>query len=364
MMTRPGTVLVATSLALMSSAGVRSEVQFQKIAGTDSVFSDFEFSRPAINDAGTVAFFARVAPFGDGGIFVARHGTITPVATVLDSGIAGLSSAPELNNSGSVVFGAQLETGQQAVMLARKGVLTPIAVSASELTLGYYGGSINNAGAVAFEGEDEHGRGAIFVARRGVVSAIADASPPFSPFGVFSTPTINGSGAVAFTALLDDGNAGVVLVRGGEITIIASTDPSGPFQAIGFGATVNDAGEVAFRADLRGGEQCIFIWRHGRLTPRVCTGRGFADLGDIMALNDGGTVAFVAALASGGFGLFVGADPVADRIIVTGDPLDGSVVVSVEMLFRALNEASQLVFSARLADFRQGIYVANVGAAR
>jgi hypothetical protein len=44
-------------------------------------------------------------------------------------------------------------------------------------------------------------------------------------------------------------------------------------------------------------------------------------------INNNGTVVFFAMLDTGEIGLFTGPDPVADRVIATGDPLLGSIVV-------------------------------------
>jgi hypothetical protein len=211
---------------------------------------------------------------------------------------------------------------------------------------------------VAFEGEDDQGQGAIFVARHGRVSAVAG---PF--FTGFSDPTINNVGAVAFTAGLNTGPGGAFVggafvVRGGEVTTIATTAPDSPFESIGFGATINDSGAVAFQADLRSGGQGIFLWRNGQLRPVITTSGVFTGLASPVALNNRGTIAFLATThGETAGGLFVGPDAVADKVIGIGDPLDGSSVTSLGLSFKGLNEAGQVVFRADLADGRQGYYV-------
>ena len=74
-----------------------------------------------------------------------------------------------------------------------------------------------------------------------------------------------------------------------------------------------------------------------------------------LSLNDAGTVAFLADLRAGGSGLFTGSDPVADRIIGTGDALFGSVVTGLSFYRDGLNNNGELAFRATLADGRQVI---------
>jgi len=68
------------------------------------------------------------------------------------------------------------------------------------------------------------------------------------------------------------------------------------------------------------------------------------------ALNNNGEVAFLADLDSGGSGIFVGPDPVADRVIGTGDTLDGSTVSNLRFCDEGLNDSGQLVFQATFND--------------
>ena len=72
------------------------------------------------------------------------------------------------------------------------------------------------------------------------------------------------------------------------------------------------------------------------------------------AINDLGTVVFFGFLDAGPSGIFTGPDPVAHRVIATGDPLFGSTVTGLGF-FRGLNERNEVVFSFSLADGRNGI---------
>ncbi len=90
------------------------------------------------------------------------------------------------------------------------------------------------------------------------------------------------------------------------------------------------------------------------------TGGTFTGFSANPAINNAGTVAFRAGLRAGGNGVFTGADPLANRVIGTGDALFGSAVTGLSFGNEGLNDAGQLAFRASLADGRQVIGRANV----
>ncbi len=81
------------------------------------------------------------------------------------------------------------------------------------------------------------------------------------------------------------------------------------------------------------------------------------------SINNRGTVTFLARLDAGGSGVFTGPDPVADKVIATGDPLLGSTVANLAISQSepgvGLNEKGQIAFFAELANGTQGIYRAD-----
>jgi len=72
-------------------------------------------------------------------------------------------------------------------------------------------------------------------------------------------------------------------------------------------------------------------------------------------INDKGQVAFFGILDNFQMGLFVGPDPIADRVILIGDPMDGSTVINISVFRDYFNNAGQLVFTVLLADGRTEI---------
>jgi hypothetical protein len=70
-------------------------------------------------------------------------------------------------------------------------------------------------------------------------------------------------------------------------------------------------------------------------------------------------VAFAATLSAGGGGVFTGGDPAADKVIATGDELDGATVTEVHLFRQGLNDNGQVAFFARLDDGTSGIFRAD-----
>jgi hypothetical protein len=69
------------------------------------------------------------------------------------------------------------------------------------------------------------------------------------------------------------------------------------------------------------------------------------------SLNNHGEVAFQARLDDfSTSGVFVGPKASADRVVATGDTLDGATVQSLSFCEEGLNDAGQLAFTATFAD--------------
>jgi hypothetical protein len=76
------------------------------------------------------------------------------------------------------------------------------------------------------------------------------------------------------------------------------------------------------------------------------------------SINARGEVAFIAILDTGEVGIFTGPDPVADKVIASGDSLSGLLVTFVNAFSQSLNDHGQIAFVASFADGTSGIYVA------
>ena len=325
-----------------------TDYTFTKIADTSGPF-DYLFT-PSINDSGTVAFIATLDAGGEG-VFIGNGTTITTVAD--DSGpFFAFAEYLRINNSNKVAFIGWPDTVDRSGVFISDGTTTTTIDDTTGPFIEFQGLSINNNNVVAFIGRRLIGgfinKTTDVVTGDGTtVTTIADDSGKFD--GFYET-SINDSGTVAFIATLDAGGKGVFIGDGTTITTVA--DDSGPFMFFN-GAEINSGGAVAFSAGPDIGGLGIFIY-DGIATTKVVDDSGPFDRLWGFGLNDSGTVAFYARLDGGvAIGIFTGPDPVADKVIQTGDALFGSTVTNIEFYNDALNNSSQIAFRAELADGRQ-----------
>lgn len=155
---------------------------------------------------------------------------------------------------------------------------------------------------------------------------------------------------MAFLAGLDAGGGRIFTSDGTTTTTIADTNWFGDID-------INDRGTVAFRdcPTERCTESSILL-SDGTRSTTIADTRGIFSSFDTPFINNRGMIAFSANLDTGGRGIFTGPDPVADKVIATGDSFFGSTVIQV--LPPDLNNSGQIVFDAILADGTRGIYVA------
>jgi hypothetical protein len=347
-------VLLLTTLVVSAGSAVPANTgpyTFTNIADTTGPFNFFN-PVALINARGTVAFSAGLDA-GGLGIFIGSGGRIT---TIVDTGgPLNATFFPAINAGGTVAFVAELDAGGKRIFVSRGGPLTTIADTGGPFSDFLIGPAINAGGTVAFTAELVTGGHGVFTGRGGPLTTIADTNGPLDSI---SFPAINANGTVAFNGRLDDGRFGIFAGRGGAITTIAdSRAPANSFMA----PAINAHGTVAFAGDLDTGAGGIFTGRGGPLTTIVdgsgpFNGYSFPSL----AIDSNGTVAFAAERRSRRedvFGIFTGPDPMADKVIGTGDALFGSTVTIVgffsSMAF--LNDAGQVAFFYQLADGRTGI---------
>lgn len=331
-----------------------------------------DFGDPALNDAGQVAFSARLFGVGvnssnDGGLFrstgpgifeIAREGQAAPV------GLGGFlaPSSPVINNAGQVGFivglaGAGVtpatngaiyrNDGSSVVQIAREGQPNPAGFGAfvefGSLTLNGIGnmGFFARLGGAGVHPSNDQG---LYVANGAtIVPVVQEGQPTPAGPGAFAgfSPTIalNDAGQVAFLASLDgDGVTSYnnsALYRSEEVDAVqiartGQAAPSGPGQFTRLGSfTLSDAGEVAFLATLGGegvdssnyeglyrsdGSAVVPIARVGdALTAGPGSYRDLSFPTFLPMINDSGEVAFLAELGG------VGVDSTNDRGLYRSD---------------------------------------------
>jgi hypothetical protein len=354
-------------VGLLIAAGLSALCAFSSAAATSYTFTDIAdtagpFGRfgvyPSINAAGTVAFEADLTN-GQLGVFTGRGG---PVTTIAETGVGspfGSFGFPVINQRGTVAFVAGTSAGT-GIFTATRGAVTPVVDNILPPFEGFADPSLNRAGTSAFVAELKTGELQVLKGTGPPFTVVADNRGTIDGF-VNNGTSINARGTVAFSARFKVGGAGVFTGRGGNLTAIADTD--GIFS--GFGQDfpkINNQGKVAFVGDLKSGDQGVFLGTGKTLTTIADTREGFS-LFVNTDINNRGTVAFSGFLDAGGEGIFTGADLTADRVIGTGDVLDGATVIRLgggAGLSRIdLNDRGQLVFGATLSDGREGIFRAD-----
>ena len=145
--------------------------------------------------------------------------------------------------------------------------------------------------------------------------------------------------------------------REGQFTTVVAPDPSDP--SVGYGAPIlNDVGTVAFQRFFfdetaqQSAEEIVKIDADGTRTVVAGTSGEFAFFGGRPpSLDNNGDVTFLATLDDfSTTGIFVGPDPINDRVISTGDVLDGSTVQNINFCEEGLSDSGELAFAAQLAD--------------
>ncbi|MEX2168639.1 MAG: choice-of-anchor tandem repeat NxxGxxAF-containing protein [Pirellulales bacterium] len=237
------------------------------IAGNEigSPFSEFSSGGiEAINDAGTVAFYARRRASAGGGEGIFTRSGAGPITTVADStsGVfSGLSSQPAINAGGSVAFsGDGTAPGVLAgiFVVAPGGGVTTI-VDASDGFTGPGTTSLNNSGTVAFVARNGSVQG-IFTGNGGALTTVADESDGFRQF--LSTPAINNNGLVVFDALLEDNRRGIFTGPdpvADKVILAGETLFGGTVIDTQFRNGLNDNGDIAFKYSLDNGVEGLAV---------------------------------------------------------------------------------------------------------
>jgi hypothetical protein len=364
--------------AMFSGARAQAAPQYTFTRVADSAadgFDPFSFECSAINNQGDIAFRTARPARGGGpviqGIYRANANG-KKLTTIAEFGGPGagfdfLGQIPSINDQGEVSFAVSqvserdfVET--QSVMRGSGKKPTTIATTADEFNRFGFEPTLNNSGVVSFkaqldtldEGNFDQG---LFSGQGGkranITTYYLSSSSQFSEFGTLSRPSINNLGEIAFEESVDGESAsGIFVTEGDGFKEIAAPDSN----VIVGRPNHNDSGTVAFHRFFNDqpGEELV-SGNGGPLTVVADTSGEFASFGHFFgftppALNNNGDVAFFADLDSGGSGIFVGRDPVGDRVIGTGDTLDGSTVTRLRFCDEGLNDSGQLAFQTTFDD--------------
>ena len=255
---------------------------------------------PALGDDGTMVFAAAIAGGrAVEGLFVARNGTVRPVALAGaqapgNAGVLATLDAPAINARGDIVFLAGLRRGREtleAVFIASGGRLRKVVAQGDPAPSG---GSfaafgppiIDRDGAVAF-GAAIEGRsvpGGIFIWKADqlrMVLGAGDESPIGGIFAKFSERIGFGDqGTVVFHGQLKGAPAaaGIFAIRDGRTQAVARLGDTAPgggqYSNFGLWPVVSEKGTIAFTAAVDGGPSPVIAVRIAASGPRRVVGVG------------------------------------------------------------------------------------------
>ncbi len=344
---------MALAATWVTTDALASTYVFENIADTTGSFADFQ--DVALNDSNQVAFQA-TSDDTSTGVFRWDGGALTtiaesgPVFTEIFTG-----RRISINSSGEVAFLADLVGGGGGVFRGSGGAVTTIADTITDLTGTNAGSStsINDAGFVAFSGAIV-GITNILIGDGGALSSIAHVGAEYNFVG--GRPQINNQGVVSFFGTPAGHDTGVFLSDGTTNTEIA--DISGIAAGFLLNGGLNDNGVASFVALADGSfERRIYIGNGGPLTEVAKVADGFSSL-SVPDINNNGQLAFGAGIGALGNGIFTGSDPVADRVVGTGDALFGFNVSTIFFTVGGLNNNGDIAFSYRLTNGGEGVAIA------
>jgi hypothetical protein len=341
---------LVTVICIADAAHAASYTFTKIVDNAGGTIRDIGYS-PSINNTGAVVFRGNIHS-GPVGIFVGNGG---PIMTIADSDeqFSDFGNECSINDHGTVAFRATLGAGGAGVFLGN-GETTSVVADDSGSFRGFSQPIINNFGVVAFTAELDGGGSGLFAASGGVITEVYNDA---GPFAYFSPPCISDSGQLAFLAGLDSGAIGVFKGSGAGTTTIADTSGSlAWFQPL---PSINANGTVAFFGGNDAGGWGIFTGDGGPVTLIADNSGQMLGFGP-PSINNEGRVAWLGSLNTGELGIYTGPDPVSDKVIQTGDFLDGSIVDDLDFNHpRGMNDRGQLAFRAIFEDGRIGIYRAD-----
>ena len=301
-------------------------VALNQIADPTSQFTSID-SSPTINNAGTVAFHAGLPTPGGllieyGGVYTWNGATIDSLYEKSETGFWYLGS-PAINNAGTAAFYGRVDAHQRVgVFKGDGGQTTTIADSTLFAQFPEEKPAINDSGLVAFSANRAPDADpGIFLGDGGAITTVADTTGQFSelfPGG----PVMNNNNVVAFHAFLDTGELGIFTYENGIIERVV--DDSGPFEFFFSalrraytGLAINDSGVVAFDAAFDGDpfNSGVFTGPDPVVDKVIQVGDTLGDStvtsvllsgrGGNRALNNAGQLVFYAELSDGSSGLYL-----------------------------------------------------------
>ena len=313
-----------------------------------------------LNEAGEVIYYYRTASGAAPDIYKYSGGSSSMVYDVGPSPalmwVTDGWNLP-LNNIGFTTFVAQLNgAGGYGVYAGDGGPLTTIVESQyadPESPFVYLdnGPDINDANMVAFCAEDNvtwtyglyKGDGGPLIEIATPNNTVTDQGDTF--YLLYMQPVINNEGTTAFIGQLNPYSAkhyGIFKHNGSTVSTVYDT--TGSFAEFYKPLDMNESGTVAFLAQTDAGPYGIYAGNGGPVTTIVDSSGPMMSFSN-PAINNNGQVAFMAKYDGdmSKDGIFVGPDPVADKLLFEGESFNGGTITWLD-LYRGINDAGQISF--------------------
>lgn len=345
-------VMVTGVVARPSGSWGASDYLISDVINTSGAF--YIIGRPVINNEGTLAFYGvkdSISPF-EQGIYVSRGSQVSPLYL---AGSSFFLSDLSINDAGQLAFihsdsgEHYLRSGTDASTLTLVADTTgPFRSPLSQL-------EVTNSGELVFQGRlDGQDTFGIYRGPDPVVDRIADAQ--------------SGVGLISLMSVAPDDT---VFFRGAQGQDLAVYKPgsNGPELVFNFDAQLSNAsgyqenasGQRVFSAFVRdeGFVEALFRGPDVVADRVVDTSGKFSDiLGSTATITGNGTIIFQADLDNGVSGIFVGPDPVEDKVVAEGDPLFGSTIANLHIGDEGVNDLGQVAFWYTLANGVEGVAIA------
>jgi len=283
-------------------------------------------------------------------------------------------SDPALNDRGDLAFAALTSSpgAHAALYLHAGGRISTLAVAGRPAPTGgmftvFNDVVLSDQDTVVFLGRttDPAAHQGLYLARAGTVSAVVATGQPTPAGGVFTdfaNPTINGRDVVAFVGRMSQGAAeGIFISSEGSVSSAVLTGQPAPtggvFQFFLDGSPAqNDRGEIAFIASTAPrGVFGVYVLTGGRPVPVVTTdeeapvGGAFTEFGSLM-LTAAGTVGFIGrtALSAVREALYVTGRAVLVPLAQQGQAVGGEALTTFANA--AMNADEAMVFQLGTPD--------------
>jgi hypothetical protein len=292
----------------------------------------------------------RIVALADGSVFYRFTGV----------GSFQLVSLPDLDDAGRVVFRGYRFNSQigsyvgAAYLEDGAGGITALTSESDDSgrLLGWCNPAMSGSGWVAMVGTIDRVP-CVFAGPAPAITTLADTAGSILDFS--TELAVNDGGQVLVKSFTDDYHDSIFLLSGGLRLLIADAVRDGfvGYERIG---GVNSSGVAAFVAQMPTWERALYRGTTSTLAPLAST-EGTFSFFESPAVDDDGTIAFLGTLDDWRTGIFTGTDPLADRVIATGDTLFGAAVTSLGFGREGLS-GGHLAFRYSLEGGYSGIAVA------